>query len=290
MIDSAGNRGASGGETASAPDQQPGLEVDVAAAKSTKSPAFQFYAGDFLSSSRVQRMSLLEVGAYIILLSHNWLSGSIPAEPGELAKLLKLPLARFRKLWAGPLSECFVKRGAQLTNPRLEAERRKQIAFRQRQSENGRKGGRRLGSGLSHNEPTDNPPLNPRDPISHVEDEERRPKSSSSSKRNDAAFAEFRDAYPRPRRKGGPIVEQAFLCALELAGGFPALMAALANHLASEQWANPRMIPGMDTWFEEERWRQELPAAGAVAASASNPKTAGNVAALQRFIDRGRSA
>lgn len=266
----------------------------MAAAKSTKSPAFQFYAGDFLSSSRVQRMSLAQIGIYIVLLCHVWLSGGIPIEPAEIAKLVKLPVARFRKLWTAPLSECFIKRGAQLTNPRLEEERRKQIAFRQRQSENGKKGGRRLGSGLSQNEPTDNPPLNPRDPIPYVEDEDCKAKSSSSTslkkKENDVAFAEFRDAYPRSRRKGGPLVEQNFIRARELAGGLPALMDALANHLASEQWANPRMIPGMDVWFEEERWRQELPAAGAVTASASNPKTAGNVAALQRFIDRGRPA
>lgn len=258
-----------------------------------KSPAFQFYAKDFLSSSRVQRMSLAEVGAYIILLSHNWLSGSLPAAHEELAKLLKVPMARFRKLWAGPLSECFVTCGSQLTNARLEDERRKQIAYRQRQSDNGKKGGRRLSHRLSQTEATDNPLLSPCGPTPHVmETADCRLQSSSSFKEKDkdVLFAEFRDAYPRSRRKGGPLVEQDFLRALELAGGFSTLRAALENHLASEQWANPRMIPGMDVWFAEERWRQELPAAGAVTASANNPKTAGNVAALQRFIDRGRSA
>lgn len=243
----------------------------MVSSKSTKSPAFQFYAGDFLSSSRVQRMSLAEVGAYIILLSHNWLSGNLPAEPGELAKLLKLPLARFQKLWMGPLSECFVKRGAHLINLRLEDERRKQIAFRQRQSDNGKKGGRPLTSGLSQIEPTANPPLSPCGPSPHVEDEERRVKSSSSTslkrKENDVAFAEFRDAYPSLRRKGGRLVQEDFLRALALAGGFEPLMAALANHKASAQWANPRMIPGMDVWFREERWRQVLPSE----ASASTP-------------------
>lgn len=114
--------------------------------------------------------------------------------------------------------------------------------------------------------------------------------SEEKEERLDLAFVAFQAAYPGIRRKGGYLAQQAFISAACSAGGSARLMSALANHLVSEQWSNPKMIPGMDVWLREERWRQELPAAGAVTASANNPKTAGNVAALQRFIDRGRPA
>jgi hypothetical protein len=106
----------------------------------------------------------------------------------------------------------------------------------------------------------------------------------------DVAFARFRDAYPEGRRKGGMLVQQAFLAAIAKAGGASPLMTALDNHLASEQWSNPKLVPGMDVWLNEERWRQSLPEAGAATASMANPKTAGNVPAFQRFINRGRPA
>ena len=55
--------------------------------------------------------------------------------------------------------------------------------------------------------------------------------------------------------QGGRLVQEAFLRQIQLAGGSAALFAALANHQASEQWRDPNMVPGMDTWLTEERWR-----------------------------------
>lgn len=52
-----------------------------------KSPAFQFYPQDYLSSSRVAEMTLEEEGAYIRLICYCWTTGSIPADPVRCAKL-----------------------------------------------------------------------------------------------------------------------------------------------------------------------------------------------------------
>jgi len=52
-----------------------------------KSPAFQFYPQDYLSSARVAEMTLEEEGAYIRLLCYCWSSGSIPADPERCARL-----------------------------------------------------------------------------------------------------------------------------------------------------------------------------------------------------------
>ena len=54
----------------------------------TKSPAFQFYPGDWLSSLRVSLMTLEEEGAYIRLLCYCWKHGDLPASPEELARLI----------------------------------------------------------------------------------------------------------------------------------------------------------------------------------------------------------
>jgi hypothetical protein len=80
----------------------------------------------------------------------------------------------------------------------------------------------------------------------------------------DVAFLNFQAAYPSHRRKGGHILEVAFVDQAHKAGGSAALMAALENHKSSEQWADPKHIPGMDTWLSEERWRQTLPAKSAI--------------------------
>jgi uncharacterized protein YdaU (DUF1376 family) len=101
------------------------VEDAVASSKSTKSyAAFQFYPKEFLSSDKVARMSLTEVGVYITLLSYAWLSKGLPPEPVELAKLVRMPTKRFTRMWAGVLSECFVHQRGKLVNPRQERQRK----------------------------------------------------------------------------------------------------------------------------------------------------------------------
>lgn len=104
-----------------------------------KSPAFSFYAKDFTTGTAT--MSLQEVGAYIRLLSHQWDAGSIPADPGERARVLGCAKAQERELWK-KVGKKFVLRGDVYLNERLEGERRKQVERRQRLSDNGKLGGR----------------------------------------------------------------------------------------------------------------------------------------------------
>lgn len=91
------------------------------------------------------------------------------------------------------------------------------------------------------------------------------PVLEKKEERLDVAFQAFQSAYPDSRRKGGYRAGQAFFEAVS--GGrvtVATIMAALANHKASEQWQTPKHIPGMDTWLMEERWRQTLPPPQAV--------------------------
>lgn len=98
--------------------------------KSTKSPAFQFYPESWFSSSKVQRMSHTERGIYIDLLGYCWLENGLPNDTTTLAQMVKLPSARFARIWSGPLHECFFERGGKLFNVRQERERKKQADFR----------------------------------------------------------------------------------------------------------------------------------------------------------------
>lgn len=63
-------------------------------------PAFQFYASDFLASTR--RLSVHAVGAYIRMLCDSWENGPIPNTPAALSKAMGLSPddPPFDQLWA----------------------------------------------------------------------------------------------------------------------------------------------------------------------------------------------
>jgi uncharacterized protein YdaU (DUF1376 family) len=90
-----------------------------------KPPAFQFYADDFLAGAADMTQS--EVGAYILLLCHQWNRGSAPVQPERQLLIAKGPVSEhvLAKFEVGPDGE--------LRNARLEAEREKQANYRETQ-------------------------------------------------------------------------------------------------------------------------------------------------------------
>lgn len=103
-----------------------------------KSPAFQFYAAEWISDEHVSMMSLEEEGAYIRLLAYCWREGSISSDLNALSKLCKgasttllaLVVKRFKP---NPTDT------ARLIHSRLEKEREKQAAWREKSAKGGRK-------------------------------------------------------------------------------------------------------------------------------------------------------
>jgi uncharacterized protein YdaU (DUF1376 family) len=95
-----------------------------------KPPAFQFYADDFIGGTAT--MDHAERGFYILALCVQWNTGGIA--PDEFARL-------GRGLVEGSLNHCSTKfqlcEDGLLRNARLEAERAKQIAFREKCSKAG---------------------------------------------------------------------------------------------------------------------------------------------------------
>ena len=91
----------------------------------TRFPWFPFYAADFLNSRRVRLMSLEAVGAYILLLGHQWDGGALPDTEAQLALLLGVDEVVFHRLWP-QLSPCFVRTPMGLVNERLDEIRQAQ--------------------------------------------------------------------------------------------------------------------------------------------------------------------
>ena len=91
-----------------------------------RSPAFQFYAADYLADENVQLMSMEEEGCYVRLLAYCWREGSVPAEPEKLARLCKGVTP------SEAVMGCFVEcegYPSRLANPRLEEERLSKLEF-----------------------------------------------------------------------------------------------------------------------------------------------------------------
>lgn len=100
-----------------------------------KSPAFQFYAKDFLAGTA--SMSLLERGAYVTLLAYEWDAGSVPDSARDRARILGCTSGQEKSVWS-VLAKKFVLKGDAYINERLEEEREKQAEYRRRQSDKGR--------------------------------------------------------------------------------------------------------------------------------------------------------
>jgi uncharacterized protein YdaU (DUF1376 family) len=103
-----------------------------------KSPAFQFYPSDYLSSQRVQMLTLEEEGAYIRLLCYCWQHGSIPADPEQIARLVGKGAST---TLATTVQAMFKqsKTEERLVHDRLEREKCKQAVWREKSAEGGRK-------------------------------------------------------------------------------------------------------------------------------------------------------
>lgn len=278
--------GRTAAETAEAPNQQPDTEVDVASTNSKRSPAFQFYPRDFLSSRKVDRMSMAERGIYITLLAHCWIDRGLPTDVAELAATCRMKPEPFQRIWtSGVLQHCFEARGGRLVNPRLELERRVQAEYSRKQKE---KADKRWGVNAGAMPHSDNgsAPI-PSHPIpSHPIPKERKDSAEPHSDSTPVVLT-----FPVV---GNPNAPEWALTPSQLdawAQAYPDMDVAAACHQA-KVWVEadrtrrktaggmPRFLVG---WFN-----RAVNSGRSNGSSTPGMKTAGNVEALQRFANRGR--
>lgn len=103
----------------------------------SKSPAFQFYPNDWLSSPQIMLMTPAQEGAYIRLLAIAWMNDDcgLPSDIDQLAAL-----SRIDRVAIALVMQCFKKVGERYYNERLLEERKKQELWSKKSSAAGRKG------------------------------------------------------------------------------------------------------------------------------------------------------
>ena len=117
--------------------------------KENKSPAFQFYARDFLADINVQLMNMEQRGIYITLLSYAWLEKGVPNDMRKLKLLCNNP-ENFEELIVDVLA-CFEESDGKLYNKRMESVRAEQIERKEKASEAGKIGAKKRWQ--SHSDP-----------------------------------------------------------------------------------------------------------------------------------------
>ncbi len=164
----------------------------MAPADSTsKPPAFQFYAADFLLGT--MSLSLIERGAYITLLAYQWDHGTVPDDAHARQRILGCLPREADEVWK-VIREKFVQgTDSGWRNARLERERQKQERFRLKQSQNGHQGGRPPKLNESQSEPR----LNPNESQEQSQTEAKKSPSSSSSYKRDRAISSVPAKYER---------------------------------------------------------------------------------------------
>jgi uncharacterized protein YdaU (DUF1376 family)/predicted RNA-binding Zn-ribbon protein involved in translation (DUF1610 family) len=104
-----------------------------------KAPAFQFYAGDFLSDLKVASMNMEERGIYITLLAYSWLENGLPDNPEKLARLCGNPDG-WESSWL-TVSECFfLADDGKLYNSKMEEIRTELDSYKDKMRKAGRLG------------------------------------------------------------------------------------------------------------------------------------------------------
>ena len=108
-----------------------------------KSPAFQFYPNDWLSSTHIMLMTPAEEGAYIRLLAISWNNENcdLPDDDEQLAVLSRLGEGWFNG-GSTKIRKCFKAKGNRLYNERLLEERKKQQEWREKSRQGGIKSGK----------------------------------------------------------------------------------------------------------------------------------------------------
>lgn len=216
-----------------------------------KSPAFQFYPTDYIGSQRVRLMSLEEEGAYINLLCSCWQHGSIPADPQLAARIIGKGCSTTVATTVLTMFEPSTEQG-RMIHERLEKERGKQDAWRNKSAAGGRKSAEMRKGGSRVVEPDNQPKANTLSSSS----------SSSSDNIDHSVIEAVWSAYPR---KVGKKKACAIIASLLKKGRTDILEKVNAYAAAVATWpaGDEIYIPHPATWFnrgsyddDPEEWKR----------------------------------
>lgn len=106
-------------------------------------PAYLEYASDMLANRNYRTMSLPERGLLDTLRRECWVSGSVPAYPPDMARVLGFAAAEIEAAYTPRVQAFFELSGGDLVAPDLERYRAELAGRKARMAEGGRIGGRK---------------------------------------------------------------------------------------------------------------------------------------------------
>lgn len=256
-----------------------------------RAPAFQFYPADFIAGTVT--FTTEEIGAYMLLMCYCWDKGSIPADLKLVARIARMTPPRMRQMWPALVSKFQTVEGGYI-QPRIERERQKQAEYRQKQADKAAKRWHSHGNATAS--------------VRHVPEPSRKDALQSSSSSSSSDFSQER-ARPRPVMGGGAGVGSnprdhlycrgngtrcARICVSEKQHGILRAKfggddrtsddALDAFYAEVRSKLDPNQPIGDTPW---KFWEAQFAAKFGTVAQV-NPKTAGNRAAVERFIARGQ--
>jgi len=215
-----------------------------------KAPSFHMYAGDFLSDMNVKLMSMRQRGIYLTLLLHEWIEGSLPTEIKHL-KVLCDNCEGFESDWED-IKHCFYQEENRLYNPRLEKERKRMVEYREKKSQNGKKGARVRWQ--SHSRAI----AEPSNKEIEVEVEVENNKTTLTKALNKEFLNEFWSLYPRKDNKKR--ANDKYVQLRKSNHSKEKIIEGLKSYIKQWKKANtePEFIPMASTWLHQERFDDEL--------------------------------
>lgn len=255
-----------------------------------KAPAYQWYVRDYMSDEAVALMSYEQQGIYRALLDRQWLEGSIPADPSQLAAILRVPAARFEKLWPRIAVKFSPVADGRLANGRMERERQKAEDYKRAASENGKKGAAKKWGG--HKSANGHAIDSPMADSSFASAFASASAPAGKHMRRSAprlvlapGFLEFWAAYPK--HKGRKDAEKAWNRLTPDAALQQQIQDALIWQKRSPDWVKDggQFVPFPATYLNNRRWEDEPVDASRFAGTSA--RTAGNLAELQAFVAAG---
>lgn len=217
-------------------------------------PAFQFYPKDFLSDMNVITMTMEERGYYITLLCMCWIEGCLKGGCQMVEAFVK------QRSSIDKICSCFYVKNGDLYHKRLDAERQKQIEWREKSSQGGKISGekRRMKGGAKGGSRVVQPKSNQRATL----------QSSVFSLHNKDIranqFEIFWQAYPKKKDKQNSY--KAFLKINPQNGTLEKMLEAIEAQKKTEDWIKDegRYIPLPTTWLNGKRWEDEVKASAPV--------------------------
>jgi len=228
-----------------------------------KSPAFQMYPNDWLSSPKIALMSPAVEGAYIRLLCYDWANDGIPQDQDELAALSRLGEG-WLKGGSKMVEACFKQHPTKegfLTNDRLQKEREKQRIWSQKSKEGGLKSAEKRKKSLLDKVNSRVVKGSLKGGCEMVQPNGNSSSSSSFSSSNvlskdntSKTAIEIYNLYPK--KVGKEAALKAIVKALSKVDSSE-LIGAVAEFANAKRGSDPQYIPNPATWFNQSRWEDD---------------------------------